>query len=82
MHFANGCWGFKFVPTNGFSIQPLKVQLLAGEQVATEIPFSQRNRKRFLLARGPQGGALNIFSFVLNPVLCFGELFHSSGGLF
>ena len=28
-------WEFDFLPTNGFSIQPLKVSLLAGEQKAT-----------------------------------------------
>ena len=31
-----GCWDFIFLPTNGFSIKPLKVKLLAGEQKATE----------------------------------------------
>ena len=31
-----GCWDLHFLPTNGFSIKPLKVKLLAGEQNATE----------------------------------------------
>ena len=31
-----GCWDFNLLPTNGFSIKPLKVKLLAGEQKATE----------------------------------------------
>ena len=30
-----GCQDFNFLPTNGFSIKPLKVKLLAGEQKAT-----------------------------------------------
>ena len=30
-----GCWDFNFLPTNGFSIKPLKVKLLAGEQKAS-----------------------------------------------
>ena len=30
------CWDFTFLPTNGFSIKPLRVKLLAGEQKATE----------------------------------------------
>ena len=29
---------FRFLPTNGFSIKPLKVKPLAGEQKATENP--------------------------------------------
>ena len=33
-----GCSDFKFLPTSGFSIKPLKVELLAGEQKATETP--------------------------------------------
>ena len=35
VHVAKGCWDFNFLP-NGFSIQPLKVKLSAGEQKATE----------------------------------------------
>ena len=31
-----GCWDFNFLPTNGFSIKPPKVKLLAGEQKATK----------------------------------------------
>ena len=31
-----GSWDFNFLPTNGFSIKPLTVKLLAGEQNATE----------------------------------------------
>ena len=31
-----GCSDSNFLPTNGFSIKPLKVELLAGEQKATE----------------------------------------------
>ena len=37
--FGAFCWMlglFAFLPTNGFSIKPLKVKLLAGEQKATE----------------------------------------------
>ena len=30
-----GCQDFNFLPTNGISIKPLKVKLLAGEQKAT-----------------------------------------------
>ena len=30
-----GCWDLNFWPTNGFSIKPLKVKLLAGKQKAT-----------------------------------------------
>ena len=29
-----GCWDFNFLATNGFSIKPLKVKLLAGEQTS------------------------------------------------
>ena len=39
MHFAKGCEDFNFSPTNGFSIKPLKVKLLAGEQKATKFRF-------------------------------------------
>ena len=31
-----GCLDFNFLPTNGSSIKPLKVELLAGEQKTTE----------------------------------------------
>ena len=36
VHFAKGCQDFSFLPTSGLSIQPLKAELLAGEQKATE----------------------------------------------
>ena len=36
VHFAKGCWDFNFLLTNGFSIEPVKVELLAGKQKATE----------------------------------------------
>ena len=32
-----GCSDFNFLPTNGFSIKPLKVKLLAGQLEATEL---------------------------------------------
>ena len=35
-----GCQDFNFLPTNGFSMTPLKVKLLAGEQKATELQRS------------------------------------------
>ena len=41
-----GCWDFNFLPTSGFSIKPLTVKLLAGEQKATEVLW--RCSKRFL----------------------------------
>ena len=31
VHFAKGCSDFDFLPTNRFSLEPLKVKLLAGE---------------------------------------------------
>ena len=36
---AKGCWDFNFLPTNWFSIKPLKVKLLAEEQKSTESRF-------------------------------------------
>ena len=38
-----GCLDFNFWPTNGFSIKPLKVKLLAGEQKATEFKQQPHN---------------------------------------
>ena len=40
VHFAKGCSDFNFLPTNGFSLKPQKVKLLAGEQKATEVLFT------------------------------------------
>ena len=37
------------MPTNGFSIEPLKVKLLAGEQKETEFSQSQDSLKQFLV---------------------------------
>ena len=37
-----GCEDFNFLPTNGFSIQPLKVERLAGEQKATLVSAPRR----------------------------------------
>ena len=34
-----GCWDFNFLPTNGFSIKPLKVKRFAGEQKATKTKY-------------------------------------------
>ena len=36
VHFAKGCQDFNLLPTNGFSIKPRKVKLLAGEQKAAK----------------------------------------------
>ena len=36
VHFAKGCWDFNCLPTTGFSISPLRVDLFAGEPKATE----------------------------------------------
>ena len=45
---AKGCEDFNFLPTTGFSMQPLKVKLLAGEQKATEIGFPKQPKQRTL----------------------------------
>ena len=43
-----GCQDFNLLPTNGFSIKPLKVKLLAGEQKATEfLPFAFQEESSF-----------------------------------
>ena len=33
-----GGWDFNLLPTSGFSMKPLKVKLVAGEQKATQSP--------------------------------------------
>ena len=42
VHVAKGRWDFNFVPTHGVSIKPLKVELLAGEQKATEVRMCKK----------------------------------------
>ena len=54
-----GCEDCNFLPTNGFSIKPLKVKLLAGEQKATEkwlVGIPQKHERSFSTTRSSSRG--------------------------